>query len=756
MDAVTPQKLQDEFIENVLSWLRNVKLREVCLQANAARESPSSQVISGTVSDTVSDTVSNAVNAVLQTAKKQTYQQTKALKQRAQVEAIASQCLQLMPPACNVIIELGAGQALLGHTISLASSLPLIAVERRSNTNAFDTSAGSTPSVRVQGDIASFSACPVDSDLDPVEPQLSLACSPLACSPCPPKTAALVCKHLCGHSFDEALSLAVALHEQTPSFQGFEFGFMCGAPCCHATMRWESLGPGAQRWFRDLGMPVGADPAESFSLLTDIIRLARVGSNETPKGSKACAKWRLRRHLDDSEAVFLGQKVCRLIDEERLVRLEGCGMVVRLLEYCHHTLSPDNILFLARPREQHEAPAWPEPSPPGLLESTTYSPPPLPPLPPLCLLIELDPTAPQSLVPRLAAVLLDIKAAESLPITVSGLADASHVLACSVLAPPSELAKLLQNLSRRLLLQMVVSRFIALTDTAADLSELISAVRNWHEHEASERSQVMLRISARPRSLEPSICAELPSDALDPVHFTHVLTVNQGHDLRYSILPRGCFDPSSWSDAKRNARKDVSNSKLPFRFLEAGIRFKARVEATALVLWRDTHSSSLGDWAECASHVWGSDIPLAELRPASSSGWAARVDTCSDVSLLPIRGTWYALQDGRLGAHADLLLVDASSTGEEAVSLVRRILQEPWPKHLETFFIVGLHRHVVSAASIAMKKIRGPCHYLSFHLGLGLQNPVLLYLLLALLALLGLGDVGRVWGGFGKPAWPGN
>ena len=97
MDEVTvnPRNLGDDFIIQVLQWLRSIELREVCPQPEAK---------SG-------QHVSNAVNAVLRSAKKQTYQQTKAFKHRAQVEAIAAQCLQHMPNDCDIIVELGAGQA---------------------------------------------------------------------------------------------------------------------------------------------------------------------------------------------------------------------------------------------------------------------------------------------------------------------------------------------------------------------------------------------------------------------------------------------------------------------------------------------------------------------------------------------------------------------------------------------------------------------------------------------------------------------
>ena len=637
------QYLSDDFIARVLEWLRNLTLRDVCQQ----QEMTSCQ------------TISKAVDEILQNATRQTYQQAKALKQRAQVEAIASQCLRYMhggSAECDIVLELGAGQGMLGHAVSLASNLPLVAVDRRSNTDALALASVST--VRVQAEIAAFTT-------SLSLPERNRGSSIGGSRP------AVVVKHLCGHGFDEALTLALVLHRES------RFGLFCGAPCCHATMRWASLSPEVCQWLREIGMPgthgTPDEAAKAFSLLTDIIRLSRVGA-----GSKACGRWRLRHHVDDTEAALLGRKVCRLIDEGRLVHLESQGLTVRLLEYCHPSLSPDNVLVLAKPKDfvdGAELPLpWPEPGAGSLP----------PPLPPLCILIELDPTAAHSLTFRVAAVLMEMKASRSLPITVAGVADSTHVLACSVLGTdPSVLTDLLQCLGHSLLLQRVVSRYMPLTSTATQLSDVVRAAQSGRELGLPTAAQLTLRVSARPRSVEPDLCKALPSQVLDPVHFTHVLTLYHGYDFRYSLLPRSCFDPSAWSDSKREAHKE---SKVAFRFVEAGLRCRrlwksdAVSAVTGVVIWSDTKEAKADEqWIRFASKVWGSEIALAELRPACSSGrsgWAAKVETCSDICLVPCRGTWYSLEDGRQGgASGNLLLLDASSTNEEAILLVRRILQ---------------------------------------------------------------------------------
>ena len=629
--------LSDDFITEVLEWLRNLTLRDVCQQ-----EMTSSQ------------TISKAVDEILQNATRQTYQQAKALKQRTQVEAIASQCLRHMhscDPECDVVLELGAGQAVLGHAVSLASNLPLVAVDRRSNTDAL----ASTSTLRVQAEIAAFTT--------------SLLPDGNHASSIGGSRAAIVVKHLCGHGFDEALALALVLHKDS------RFGFFCGAPCCHATMRWASLSSEVCRWLREQGMPGTPDEAKAFSLLTDIIRLARVGAD-----SKACGRWRLRHHVDDTEAALLGRKVCRLIDEGRLVHLESQGLTVRLLEYCHPSLSPDNILVLAKPKDLvngTELPlSWPGPGAGSLT----------PLLPPSCILIELDPTTPHSLTARVAALLMEMKASGSLPIAVAGVADTTHVLTCSVLSTDSlALTELLQCLGHSLLLQRVVSRYMPLTSTATQVSDVVTDAQSGLKVGSPKTAQSTLRVSARPRSVEPDLCKALPSQMLDPVNFTHVLTVYHSVDFRYSLLPRSCFDPSAWSNAKREAHKE---SKVAFRFVEAGLRCRrlwksdaaaasAVTGVSGVVIWSDTKEAKSDDeWIRFASKVWGSDTVLAELRPACSSGWAARVETYSDVSLVPCRGTWYPLEDGRQdGASGNLLLLDASSTNEEAILLVRRILQ---------------------------------------------------------------------------------
>ena len=522
---------------------------------------------------------------------------------------------------------------MLGHTVSLASGLPLVAVDRRSNTDAFHPEeTGISESVRVQTDIASFSYSGSEK-------------------------AALIAKHLCGHGFDEVLSLATTL--------GDGCHFLCCAPCCHATMQWELLSCEAQDWYLQIGLPGGAD---GFLLLTDMIRLARAGD------SNACAKWRLKQHLqDEDDASLMGRKACRLIDEGRLLRLETHGISAQLLEYCQPSLSPDNVLLLA----------WK--STDAVAHRLKTNPPPhAPELPSLCVMIELDPTAPQSLVTRVAAVLLEMKAAESLPFSVTGLADATHVLACNLLvSDPSALSHLLQKFSRNMLFQRVVSRFLPLTESASETSELLRTLADGLTDKRSELAGVAgvaprtLRVSARPRLMEPELCKRFDSHLLDPVHFTHVLTVffqGAGPDLRYSLLPRGCFNPSAWSDAKRDARSEAS--KISFRFLEAGLRFK-RLHSQAIVLWRDGLEGleAADKWIHSASAVWGANTALAELRAVSSSGWAARVAVSSDILLIPIRGPWYPLEDGREGVRGNVLLADTGSTGEEAVLLVRQILR---------------------------------------------------------------------------------
>ncbi|CAK8987571.1 tRNA:m(4)X modification enzyme TRM13 (tRNA methylase 13) [Durusdinium trenchii] len=532
----TEKPRREEYIETVLPWLRQCGVRDL-------------QAMKPTL---VPDSVSNALDAVIRRSQRHTFQEAKALKHRVQIEAIASHCLSCISP--DLVIELGAGQGILGQTLSSASSCPLVAVDRRGNTDAFDTHHDLTEAEvacsfhRIRTEIASLNEDQL--------PELLGA-----------KKTLLLAKHLCGHGSDAAIDLAIKL--------GSSLGLLCLAPCCYVTMRWEHLCPDSQKWLQEASFP---GEAHAFDLLVDTIRLARGGPN-------ACTRWRLRESKTEEEIQELGRKACRIIDEARLSRLESHGFKVVAVEYCHPDTSPDNVLLLAAPMTSTSS--FPLPSGPTKADLGVS-----------CLL-ELDPTASPSLTTRLGAYLLTMKACGDLPL-ISVMTESpidGTVLKNSLFLTATDrprLQQLVQKLCKDVLLQRVVTRFLPLTDcSGCDMCSLVKEVTEILEELSTEKSTATLRVAAKPRSLEKVICESFSPKFLSPTHFTHVLSVLASSDqLTYSIVPRETLDPSAWSEACQSQDLRVFQ-----RFDEVLCRWPRRFQhLVATALWTDLVRPGVKEW----------------------------------------------------------------------------------------------------------------------------------------------------------------
>ena len=288
------------------------------------------------VTSSVPESLSLAIDEVLRRSTRHTFQDAKVSKHRIQIEAIGTECLRYMA-CCDLLVELGAGQGILGQAISLVSRCALVAVDRRSNTDAFEAHG----TQRLQATVGSL-----------LDEQLV------------GERICLVAKHLCGHATDDAIDLALRLHEQD------KLGLLCLAPCCYVTMTWDRLNPEFLTWFQRASFP---GTKSRFDLLLDTIRLARAGPS-------ACPNWHLQSDAED------GRKACRIINEARLARLECHGLTVKAVEYCDPKVTPDNILLLAMPRSLERD--LDESAPSGWV------------------LLELDPAAPSSLAERIGAYVL--------------------------------------------------------------------------------------------------------------------------------------------------------------------------------------------------------------------------------------------------------------------------------------------------------------------------------------------------------------
>lgn len=625
----------DACIERVVAWLRQCPLTEV---------------VQGHVRATGT---SEAVESVISAAKRHTWQQTKAFKHRAQVEAIAAHCLHRLPSTCELIVEMGAGQAVLGHAVSLASGLPLVAIERRGNSDAFDAdgaSLGASPgrasqSQRIKADLA-------DDDAWPDSGQV-----------------ALLAKHLCGHSSDIAVDAAANL--------GSRLSLLCLAPCCHATMSWTKLPAHSQEWFAQAGFPCSF---QDFALLVDVIRLSRAGGSEK---YVPCSKWRLRNHVDSADVELLGRRACRAIDEARLSRLRASGLDVALIDYCDSATTPDNVLILGAPagRLLHPDVAVPV----GLMPTG----------PEAGVLLELDPTAPPSLQQRLVAYLHEQRSTHFAAMqTVLPLTDhaATQIpgLVCPAIAT-GEMSQLLGQLMACVLIRRAVTRLLPFDRQASDCEAVRDAAV---EVLRAGGVSGTVRVLARPRHLEATMCQALGPSWLSPARFTHMLcispargsllasdaceeqdadggaadfaehTSNAEGPFQFALLPRAERDLSTWTAE----RKVDERWRGYWRSAEVAMRWPGRLKSVeAVALWTDSREAVpwLGAWADQFLPAGAGALELRVAGGPRGGGGAGQVRPS------PVRGAW-----GAGGSRAGLLLSDVGCGGEEAVDALQALLHE--------------------------------------------------------------------------------
>ncbi|CAE8636873.1 unnamed protein product, partial [Polarella glacialis] len=584
-------------VERVLAWLQKLEVTEV------QRDGGSTD-----------GRVACAMEAVMGSAKKFTFQHEKAFKHRSQVEAIASHCLQRLPKDSDVVVELGAGQALLGHAVSVASGLPLVAIDRRANADAFDPEeheeeeacsaegpAVARPSVRrVVADISDETHWPSEGNV------------------------VLLAKHLCGHASDIAVEAALRL--------GSRLSLLCLAPCCHARMRWQDLAPSSQQWFRDAGF-VGH--GQEFQMLMKLSSLARAGSAKQG-GSAPFSKWPFRQRIVEAAAASgtpaevliesLGRKACRAVDEARLAMLRTAGFHAALAEYCAAGVSPDNVLLLAVPEggQLFAAAAEGVRAPEAALGSASSA---------TGALLEIDPAMPGTFVQRLASYLMEQQAAGGLFPALWRVAPATDKLAAKspgllcLVASPEQLPSLLRQLAQCPLVQRSAARLLPFGHTADSLQHLAAEAVQQLASEATFGGQAaapLLRVAARPRSFEKEVVRQLSelgaSDLLSPARFTHTLFVLPGDEaaveaapgvssLRWSLVGRSDLDPSAWM---YGCRGDGGNASY-WRFAEVARRWPQRLKCVR----------SVAVWTDCSRHQDDSSITAGKGSSSASGGGEA-------------------------------------------------------------------------------------------------------------------------------------
>eukprot|EP00419_Tripos_fusus_P050150 CAMPEP_0172836518 /NCGR_PEP_ID=MMETSP1075-20121228/26533_1 /TAXON_ID=2916 /ORGANISM="Ceratium fusus, Strain PA161109" /LENGTH=610 /DNA_ID=CAMNT_0013679751 /DNA_START=426 /DNA_END=2258 /DNA_ORIENTATION=+ len=495
---------------------------------------------------------------------------------------------------------------------------------------------------------------------------------------------AVLAKHLCGHSTDLGIASAINLGER--------LSLLCLAPCCHATMSWNLLAPESQAWFEELGI----NDAKEFALLTDVIRLSRVGKTEAGRPTP-CSKWRLREHIDPSEIETMGRLACRAIDESRLVRLRRGGLDVALIEYCTTDLTPDNVLILASPTNVQEA----MPLIPVGLDTTCSKP------ANYGVLLELDPTAPLTMQYRLMSYLNEQQQNRFPSLqTVVPIADllATRVpgLICSA-AEQGLVETLVAELAHCPLIKRAVTRLLPFVDLATDTLTLTRDVVT--NASGQDGPKPTFRVFSRPRQLEQKLCAAFAQEWLSPTEYTHALCVwstnpdnavetgtdvpvikkleesaaadgfnesmgpdKPSHDtpviasndlsleFRYAVLPRQTLDMSDWA-ATRQA--DMGDRGF-WRCYEVAARWPRRFEAAkAVALWTDTSSSAswVNTWADHFLPVGAATFEL-QLQ-----------DGLEEVRVHPAREGC-----GTGTGHASILLCDVCASGHDAIDMLRAVL----------------------------------------------------------------------------------
>ena len=293
----------------------------------------------------------------------------------------------------RVVLELGAGQALLGRLVSRITSAPLVAVDRRDTGDAPRTShdddredAGrdemAPPGEKDDAPVPAPSLAPAlapalapESDATP-DPKMTrvvvdltrcayddlladanLAPRHLTNADAPP-SAVVVAKHLCAGAADAAVRLVVDGAARRPGRAAV--ASVALAPCCHPQIRHEEYS-GAEwleRAWRDAGNRIGAgSPSSSLGPAGFARVLALIGVSKERAG--ASTETLVRYHgkslgaLTEIRGGFarlrrLGRVARRALEFGRAEALRAGGFPdARVCRYVDAATSPDNLVIVA-------------------------------------------------------------------------------------------------------------------------------------------------------------------------------------------------------------------------------------------------------------------------------------------------------------------------------------------------------------------------------------------------------------------------
>lgn len=129
-------------------------------------------------------------------------------------------------------------------------------------------------------------------------------------------------KHVCGAALDMCMLAMTRFARDRGSSSNGHVHFAL-ASCCRHRCEWRKTVAATSVWGKLWGVT-----EESFGML---MRMAAWGPGGT----------------DCEEDVEIGQKVMQLVDEARVVWLRSVGWDARLVQYCSHSLSPENFAIVA-------------------------------------------------------------------------------------------------------------------------------------------------------------------------------------------------------------------------------------------------------------------------------------------------------------------------------------------------------------------------------------------------------------------------
>ena len=268
----------------------------------------------------------------------------------------------------RVVLELGAGQALLGRLVSRITSAPLVAVDRRDTGDAprsshddghedekDDASAPAAesdpPTPKMTRVVVDLTRCAYDELLA----DANLAPHHLNDADAPPSTV-VVAKHLCAGATDAAVRLVVDGATRRPGRAAV--ASVALAPCCHPQIRRDEYS-GAEwleRAWRDAGNRIGADSSAlgpaGFARVLALVgvtkeragasaeTLARYHGKSLGALTEICGGFpRLRR---------LGRIARRALEHGRAEALRAGGFPdARVCRYVDAATSPDNLVIVA-------------------------------------------------------------------------------------------------------------------------------------------------------------------------------------------------------------------------------------------------------------------------------------------------------------------------------------------------------------------------------------------------------------------------